>query len=115
MPNNTIFHKIINGEIPCAKVYEDDLCIAIRDVNPVSSTHILVIPKEDIVNLDEVKENHKHLLGHMLVTTSEIAKKENISEDGYRIVINTGEFGGQTVFQLHMHLLGGRPFAWPPG
>lgn len=115
MPNDTIFHRIIRGEIPCTKVYEDDLCIAIRDVNPVSSTHILIIPKEDMVNLNAATESHKNLLGHMLVIASQIAKQENISEDGYRIVINTGESGGQTVFQLHMHVLGGRYFAWPPG
>lgn len=115
MPNNTIFHKIMRGEIPSTKVFEDERCFAIRDVNPVSPTHILVIPKTDIPKLSEADQSHKELLGHLLYICSEIARQENISDDGYRIVINSGESAGQTVFQLHMHVLGGRDFSWPPG
>ena len=115
MPNNTIFHKIMRGEIPAEKVYEDSMCIAIRDVNPISPTHILVIPKIDIPKLSEIQESQKGILGHLLFVCAEIAKQEEIAEDGYRVVINSGEAAGQTVFQLHMHLLGGRDFSWPPG
>lgn len=113
--SDTIFHKIINKEIPANILHEDELCIAIRDLNPVSSTHVLIIPKKTIPTLRDVKSEDKEVLGHLICVAGEIAKKENISNDGYRLVINCGANGGQTVFQLHMHLLGGRSFAWPPG
>ncbi len=112
---DTIFHKIINKEIPAKIVYEDELCLAMRDINPVSPTHVLIIPKKTIPTLKEVQANDKELLGHLLCVASEIAKKENISEDGYRVVINCGANACQSVFQLHLHLLGGRSFSWPPG
>lgn len=110
----TIFSKIINKEIPAKIVYEDEFCLAFRDVHPQAPTHILVIPKEEIVSLMETDERHKMLLGHMLLTLTQIAKKEGLTK-GYRTVINTGAGGGQSVFHLHMHLLGGRPMEWPPG
>lgn len=113
--SDTIFHKIIKKEIPANIVYEDEQCIAIRDLNPVATTHVLIIPKKTIPSLRDVKAQDKEILGHLVFVGSEIARKENISEDGYRLVVNCGNNGGQTVFQLHMHLLGGRVFSWPPG
>lgn len=115
MSERTIFHKIIDGEIPADIVHEDELCIAIRDINPVSSTHILVIPKKSISKLSEATASDKELLGHMLLQIKSLAEAEGIAEDGYRVVINNGERASQSVFQLHMHLLGGRHFSWPPG
>ncbi len=111
----TIFHKIISKEIPAKIVFEDDRVLAFRDVNPVSPTHVLIIPKETLPSLCEVTTEHENLLGHMLVVATEIARAEGIAEDGYRVVINAGDAGGQTVYQLHMHLLGGRDHSWPPG
>lgn len=113
---DTIFHKIIRREIPANIVFEDELTIAIRDVNPVADTHILVIPKaKDLPKLSEANQDDKLLLGHMLLVCKSIANQQGLDEQGYRIVINCGENAGQTVFQLHMHLLGGRSFSWPPG
>lgn len=115
MGKDTIFHKIMRGEIPSEKIFEDDQVFAIRDINPVSSVHILVIPKEDLVSLAFAEEKHKELLGHMLLVCAKIAEEQGIAKDGYRVVMNAGEKAGQSVFQLHMHVLGGRPFLWPPG
>ncbi|MEM9088836.1 MAG: histidine triad nucleotide-binding protein [Cyanobacteria bacterium P01_F01_bin.53] len=114
MTEDTIFSKIIRKEIPADIVYEDDLCLAFRDITPQAPTHILVIPKKPIPKLADTQTDDKALLGHMLFTVSEIARQEKL-ENGYRVVINTGEEGGQTVFHLHMHLLGGRALGWPPG
>lgn len=114
MSEDTIFSKIIRKEIPADIVYEDDLCLAFRDITPQAPTHILVIPKKPIPKLADAQTDDKALLGHMLFTVSEIARQEKL-ENGYRVVINTGEEGGQTVFHLHMHLLGGRALGWPPG
>jgi histidine triad (HIT) family protein len=112
----TIFHKIVKGEIPAEVVYEDDQVFAFKDIRPVSPTHVLIIPKnKTIPTLRDVKEEDKNLLGQMVVVAGEIARKQGISEDGYRVVINCGDNGGQEVYQLHMHLLGGRKFTWPPG
>ncbi|MFG6097986.1 histidine triad nucleotide-binding protein [Leptothoe sp. ISB3NOV94-8A] len=114
MSEDTIFSKIIRKEIPADIVYEDDLCLAFRDISPQAPTHILVIPKKPIPKLSDAVVEDKELLGHMLLTVKEIADAEGLS-NGYRVVINTGQDGGQTVFHLHMHLLGGRSLAWPPG
>lgn len=111
----TVFHKIIRREIPANIIYENDNLIAFSDVNPVAPTHILIVPKKDIRDVDSVDEQDQLLLGEMVVVASHIARESGISEDGYRIVINCGEHGNQTVFQLHMHLIGGRQFSWPPG
>lgn len=107
MSEDTIFSKIIRREIPADIVYEDDLCLAFRDITPQAPTHILVIPKKPIPKLSEVQTEDKALLGHLLFAASEIARQEKV-DSGYRIVINTGEDGGQTVFHLHLHLIGGR-------
>lgn len=114
MSEDTIFSKIIRKEIPADIVYEDDLCLGFRDITPQAPTHILVIPKKPIPKLAEAGTEDKELLGHMLLSVKKIAEQEGLS-NGYRVVINTDEDGGQTVFHLHMHLLGGRSLAWPPG
>jgi histidine triad (HIT) family protein len=115
MTTDTLFSKIIRREIPADIVYEDDLCLAFRDITPQAPTHILVIPKKPIPKLSEAQAEDKALLGHLLLAVNEVAKSQNLTEQGYRVVINTGENGGQTVFHLHLHLLGGRAMAWPPG
>jgi histidine triad (HIT) family protein len=110
----TIFSKIIRREIPADIVYEDDLVVAFRDVDPQSPVHILVIPKQPIPSLAEATAADAALLGHLLLTVKIVAAQERL-ERGYRVVINTGEDGGQTVFHLHLHLLGKRSMTWPPG
>ena len=104
---------MVKGEIPCNKVYEDALSIAFKDINPQAPVHILIIPKQHISNISESDE--RLLLGTLLQTASLIAKQENISESGYRLIINTNKNAGQTVDHLHIHLLGGRIMKWPPG
>jgi len=113
--NPTIFGKILRGEIPADIVYEDTHCLAFRDVNPVAPEHILVIPKRHIPTLSKATREERTLLGHLLIVASELAEKLGFAEDGYRIVINNGERASQSVFHLHVHLLGGRDFTWPPG
>lgn len=109
----TIFDKIINKEIPADIVHEDEYSLAFRDINPQAPTHILIIPKEPIAKLNEAKQSHKELLGHLLLSANDIAQKHNL--DDFRLIINNGAKAGQTVFHLHVHLLSGRPFQWPPG
>lgn len=115
MSDNCLFCKIVSGDIPAAKVYEDDVCIAFNDITPQAPTHILIIPREHVDSLDKVEDSHKDALGHIMLTTGQIARDKGFSEDGYRVVINTNVDGGQTVFHLHVHLLAGRPFVFPPG
>ena len=111
---DTIFSKIINREIPADIVYEDDHCLAFRDANPQAPIHVLVIPKKPIPKLSDATEDNQLLLGQLILTAKKIAADENIS-DAFRLVINNGEGAGQTVFHLHVHLLAGRSFNWPPG
>lgn len=111
---DTIFSKIIRKEIPADIVYEDEWAIAFRDISPQAPVHILVIPKKPIPRLADADAHDKPLLGHLLMTVKQIAEQEDL-EDGYRVVINTGADGGQTVYHLHLHLLGGRALTWPPG
>lgn len=111
----TIFKKIIDGEIPAKIVHEDEHCIAFRDVNPQAPTHILVIPRQEIPSMDDAKPEHKELIGHLLLTAAEIARKEDVAKSGYRIVTNTHRNAGQSVDHLHFHILGGRRMNWPPG
>jgi histidine triad (HIT) family protein len=115
MGNETIFGKIITKEIKADIVYEDDKCMAFRDVNPQAPKHILVIPRKPIAKLADVKAEDGEILGYLLLKASEIAKREGLDKTGYRVVINNGERAGQTVFHLHLHILGGRDFSWPPG
>ena len=112
---STIFKKIIDREIPADIVYEDDLCLAFKDIDPKAPTHVLIIPKKEIPSMAEVSEDDKEILGHLLMTASKVAKDLGVSESGYRLVANTNAEGGQEVYHLHIHLLGGRQMTWPPG
>jgi histidine triad (HIT) family protein len=109
-----IFCKIIDGEIPSTAVYQDELAYAFADINPKAPVHVLVVPREHIGSLDDADESKKALLGHLLWAAAEIAQQKKLG-NGYRVVVNTGEEGGQTVDHLHLHLLGGRMLSWPPG
>lgn len=111
----TIFSKIINKEIPAHIVYEDDQCLAFKDIQPQAPVHILLIPKKDIESMAKVLPEDKALLGHMMVVASQIARDQGLAENGYRLVANTNKDGGQSVYHLHIHILGGRPLQWPPG
>jgi histidine triad (HIT) family protein len=106
---STIFAKIIRGELPSEQVYHDDLVTAFRDINPVAPTHILIVPNKAIATLNDLTEADERLAGHMLLVAREIAMQEGIAEHGYRLIINCNQDGGQEVFHLHMHLVGGRP------
>ncbi len=110
-----IFCKIVADEIPAARVFEDDICIAFNDLSPQAPNHILIIPRDHIDSLDKARQGDKDTLGHLLLTAAEIAREKRFAEDGYRVVINTNGDGGQTVFHIHVHLLAGRPFVFPPG
>ena len=110
----TIFSKIINREIDVRIVYEDDLCLAFHDVSPQAPVHVLLIPKKNVESLDELQECDTSLAGHLLLQVPQIATELGLN-DGYRTIINTGRQGGQTVFHLHIHILGGRNLTWPPG
>ena len=110
----TVFDKIINREIPAEIVYEDEHCLAFKDINPQAPVHILVIPKKPIVSLADIDEQDAPLMGHLLVVLSKIARQVGL-ESGYRTVLNTGPDGGQEVNHLHFHLLGKRSMKWPPG
>ena len=110
-----IFCKIADGRIPSKKVFEDDICLAFNDLNPQAPTHILIIPRQHLDSLDNAGEREKEQLGHLLLTAAEIAREQGFAKRGYRVVINTNSDGGQTVFHLHVHLLAGREFVFPPG
>lgn len=114
MITDCLFCKILAGEIPANRIFEDEFCIAFPDINPQAPTHLLVIPKEHIASQAKALAEHKPLLGHLMATTAELARAQRLDK-GYRVVVNTGEDGGQTVQHLHLHLLGGRHMDWPPG
>ena len=113
--DDCIFCKIAAGEIPSTRVYEDDTCIAFNDLSPQAPTHILIIPRDHVDSLDKAKPDDQATLGHVLLSAANIARQQGFAENGYRVVINTNSDGGQTVFHLHVHLLAGRPFVFPPG
>lgn len=115
MNENCLFCKIVAGEIPAAKVYEDEACVAFRDISPQAPTHVLIVPRMHLDSLDKAENSHREMLGQLLLTAANIAREKGFAEDGYRTVINTNADGGQTVFHLHVHLLGGRSFIFPPG
>ncbi|HET7537805.1 MAG TPA: histidine triad nucleotide-binding protein [Candidatus Didemnitutus sp.] len=110
----TIFQKIIDREIPAKLAHEDDYCIAIHDINPQAPVHVLVIPKKPLTRLNDATTADQAMLGHLLLTAADLAKKLGL-ENGYRVVINNGRDGGESVPHLHVHVLGKRPLAWPPG
>ena len=113
MADTTIFSKIIEGEIPCDKLYEDEYCIAFNDIAAQAPIHFLVIPKKRIINLLNCEDEDKKLLGHLLLVGKKIAISKNL--ENWRTIINNGAESGQTVFHLHIHFLAGRPMGWPPG
>ena len=113
--SDCLFCKIVNGEIPTNFVYEDENVVAFRDIKPQAPTHILIIPREHIGTLNDINQSHKELLGAIQLTASYLAKEEGIYEEGYRTVFNCNRDAGQTVFHIHLHLLGGRSLDWPPG
>ena len=112
---STIFTKIINKEIPADILFEDDDVLAFRDINPQAPIHFLVIPKKEIRTLNDIEENDKNLIGKLFIIAKQLAKSEGISEEGYRTIFNCNEHGAQTVYHIHLHVLGGRQMTWPPG
>ena len=112
---DTIFSKIIAGEIPADIVYEDDAVLAFRDINPQAPTHVLVIPRVPVATINDLEADHAELIGRMYLAAAAIARNEGIAESGYRTVMNCNRDGGQTVFHIHLHVLGGRALTWPPG
>ncbi len=120
MGQDCIFCKIIKGEIPSKKVYEDDQVYAFHDINPVAPVHVLIIPKKHILGIQEISEEDRSLVGHMFLVARRIAQDLGLAPDealsgGYRLVFNVGKDAGQSVFHLHLHLIGGRSMSWPPG
>jgi len=114
MSADCLFCKIVDGKIPAKRVYEDELCLCFADINPQAPTHLLIVPKEHIASMAHVGEERGALLGHLIAKAAAVARSAGLDR-GYRVVINTGSDGGQTVDHLHLHLLGGRHMSWPPG
>jgi histidine triad (HIT) family protein len=115
MAEKTLFEKICDKEIPATLVFEDERCVAFRDISPQAPLHILVIPRKAIPRIGLAEGEDEGLLGHLLLTAAQVARSEGIAESGYRLVINNGPHGGEAVPHLHVHLLGGRQLVWPPG
>ena len=113
MTDDTIFGRILSGQIPCDEVYSDNQCLAFRDIEPQAPVHVLVIPRKPLPSLNETLPEDGELLGHLILVANRVARQEGLND--WRIVINSGEGAGQTVFHLHVHVIGGRPLAWPPG
>jgi histidine triad (HIT) family protein len=113
--NDCLFCKIAAGTIPSKIVYEDDSTTAFEDVNPQAPVHVLVVPKRHAASLAELNDADATLLGHLMLIGAKVAKQKGIADSGYRLVLNTGKHGGQSVFHLHVHVLGGRAMHWPPG
>ena len=113
--DDCLFCKIISGDIPSDKVFENESVFAFRDIDPKAPTHILIIPKKHITTLNDLEAEDKELAGDILLTAKELAVSEGIADSGYRTVFNCNKDGGQTVYHIHLHLLGGRQMTWPPG
>lgn len=111
----TIFAKIIAGEIPAEKLYEDEHVVAFRDINPQAPVHVLVVPRKPLVSVAHADADDAELLGRLLLAAAQVARELGLESDGYRLVTNIGDKGGQSVYHLHVHLLGGRQMSWPPG
>ena len=105
--------RIIEGEIPSTRVWEDDLCVAFRDINPTAPTHVLVVPRREITRLDQMTEADEGLVGHLMRVATQVARQEGLND--FRVVVNNGAGAGQSVFHLHVHVIGGRSLSWPPG
>ncbi len=112
---NCLFCKIAQGEIPATIVFEDTEIMAFRDINPQAPTHLLLIPKQHIATIDDTDTKDERLLGHMVLTAKKLAQQESLSNNGYRLVFNVNSHGGQEVYHIHLHILGGRQMTWPPG
>ena len=114
MSEKTIFKKIIDGEIPADVIFQDEHCLAFRDINPQAPTHVLVIPRKEIASVDAITDEDQALVGHLYLVIRDLARELGL-DGGYRVIVNCGDEGGQTVDHLHFHLLGGRSLQWPPG
>jgi histidine triad (HIT) family protein len=112
--SDTIFTKIINKEIPAEVLYEDELALAFKDINPQAPIHFLVIPKKPIATINDIEEGDRELVGHLSWVAAKVAAELGTAEQGYRTVMNCNEYGGQTVYHIHLHVLGGRLMGWPP-
>jgi len=110
-----LFCRIIEGEVPSRKVYEDDFVVAFRDIDPQAPTHIVIVPRKHVASLSELTKADEHIIGHLIRTATEIAELQSIAAEGYRLVANCGPGAGQSVDHVHFHLLGGRQLGWPPG
>ncbi|HTJ20989.1 MAG TPA: histidine triad nucleotide-binding protein [Gemmatimonadaceae bacterium] len=113
MADDCLFCRIVRGEIPAAVVHKDDHLVAFRDINPQAPVHVVIVPREHVATLNDATD--VEMLGRLSLAASEIARREGIADSGYRTVVNTNRAAGQTVFHIHLHLLGGRSMAWPPG
>jgi histidine triad (HIT) family protein len=110
-----LFCKIVDGDVPAEIVHQTDSVVAFRDISPKAPTHVLVIPREHIATINDIDPGHEETIGQLFSAAKSIAADEGLSESGYRVVMNCGEGAGQSVFHIHLHLLGGRPLSWPPG
>ena len=113
--SDCLFCRILEGEIPADVIYETDSALAFRDINPQAPTHVLIIPRRHITTINDLDAGDAELVGSLFVAAKEVARQEGLADDGYRTVMNCGEEAGQSVFHIHLHLLGGRLFNWPPG
>lgn len=114
MSQETLFTKIINREIPADIVYEDELTLAFKDINPQAPFHVLIIPKKAIATINDIKTEDAELIGRLYLVAAKLAKQEGFSDSGYRVVMNCNEDGGQTVYHIHLHMLAGKEMGWPP-
>ncbi|XP_064388039.1 adenosine 5'-monophosphoramidase HINT1-like [Halichondria panicea] len=114
MADETVFAKILRKAIPCDFIYEDDKCVAFKDMNPQAPSHFLVIPRKPIPQLSKAEDSDAEILGHLMVVARKVAAEQGL-ENGFRVVVNDGSDGGQEVFHLHLHVMGGRKMDWPPG
>lgn len=111
----TLFEKIMAGELPAQFLHQDEHCVVLRDINPQAPVHFLVVPRKAITRVAEATAEEASLLGHLLLVAAEVARQQGLADSGYRVVVNNGRDGGETVPHLHVHVLGGRPLHWPPG
>lgn len=110
-----LFCKVLNGDIPADIIYESDSAIAFRDINPQAPTHVLVIPRKHVATINDLDEENQGIVGSLYLAAKDIARAEGLSDEGYRVVMNCNEGAGQSVFHIHLHVLGGRALSWPPG